>query len=214
MAVSLKNYRVNEPSEWLCLSSDTKPTPATHGKLKVYDTLLEEDTGIEFKYLGTSVGWNETSIAGATSISVNGPPGTLETRTALFDAEADGVAFAAGVLTIAAANLLTFTGFTTGKKRCRISYHVAEGGIPFVPFVLVSINAADDATAASRLSVTPTQENGTGTSDTRHRIISQQLNVIEYNLEGTDATVDRIDLAGVASNLTGTADSLVLIEVW
>lgn len=68
MAVSLKNYRVNEPSEWLCLSSDTKPAPSTHGKLKVYDTVLEEDTGNRFIYLGTTAGWNTTYVDGAASV--------------------------------------------------------------------------------------------------------------------------------------------------
>lgn len=141
-------------------------------------------------------------------------PGTLETRTVLFDEEADGVAFSAGVLTVAAANLITLNNFTTGKKRCRITAHFADGGIPFIPFILASLNAPDDVTAASRLSVTPTQENGTGNADTRHRIMSQFANVIEWNLEGTDSTIDRVDLVGVASNLTGTADVLLSVEVW
>lgn len=56
MAFSEKHYRTNDPSEWTCLSTDTKDTPTTNGRIKIGDIAHETDTGDYFRYAGT-VGW-------------------------------------------------------------------------------------------------------------------------------------------------------------
>jgi len=69
MAFSEKHYRTNEPSEWTCLSTDTKDTPSTNGKIKVTDIAYETDTGDKYEYRGSTAGWVQTDSGGGTNLS-------------------------------------------------------------------------------------------------------------------------------------------------
>lgn len=162
-----------------------------------------------------------TDASGAPAVKtvaeIQQPLGAVETRTFTFDEEAQGVALSNGTLTVAAANLCTADSFTSGKKRCRITFHTEDGGIPFMHMIIATLNAGDDATAATRLSIaTEVTENSTASADSKKRVISPFSPLIEWDLTGTLSTIDRVDLVGVASSLTGTGTTVVLanIEVW
>jgi hypothetical protein len=150
-------------------------------------------------------------VDGAAKVTTLGSPGTLETRTIFYNADADCIAVAA---TAIAGNLTTLDTFTAGKKRCRLTYHMESGAIPFAGQVAITLNAGDDTTAASRLTITDVSEAGTGSVDTRQRFLSATAPVIEYALTGTDSTITRIDAIGYLSAGIGAGNVIISVEVW
>ena len=148
--------------------------------------------------------------AGSANVRTLGQPSTLETRTFTIGADTDCFTDPTAPL---ASELITGNSFTAGKKRCRLTYH-ADQGVPFASVVLATINAGDDATALSRLTYADVSAGSTGSIDTRQRMVSRQSPVIEWNLEGTDATIDRIDMGGILDSGTGAGVVYLLVEVW
>ena len=143
-----------------------------------------------------------------------GKPGALETRTVTFDAAADMPADPTNNANVLA-DLVTLDSFASGKKRCRVSFHGDIGITTFARGALVTINAGDDVEAANRLTITDVTGAGTGSADTAQRMVSYQQPVIEYNLEGTDATIDNVYLIGLVTGGTGAAGTAyVSVEVW
>ena len=144
---------------------------------------------------------------------ISDSPGTLETRTVVIDS-GESLTPTAGAFTAAAANLATLSGFTAGKKRCRLTLHVDMTAIPHAQMVFATLNAGDDVTAAARLSLASMGPGDTGTADTRQRIASQTQPQIEWDLTGTESDVQRIDIIGVDIGGTNVSPAIVSVEVW
>jgi len=142
--------------------------------------------------------------------------GTVEYADIFFDAAADLPADPTSVANVLA-DLVRITGFTAGKKRCRISYIPLEDlGIPFAIGARASINNPDTTDASEKIAVV----NNTG-GDTVNPIdgavpqtCCKQKPVIEWDLTGTDYDIDDVYLVGIAPDGTGASNVLVTVEVW
>jgi len=170
------------------------------------------------KYVWDGTSWVQTVTAGAAHVTLS-IPGELETRTFTFDAAGDGFTDKTAPI---AAELLTAEGFGSGKKHCRLTWVMqaipyvqsATSDVPVVAQVVATINAGDDTTALSRLTYVDVGAGGTASTDTRQRFISQTQPVIEWDLSGTDADIDRVDIGGYLPTDVGAIPVYVSVEVW
>ena len=152
------------------------------------------------------------------SVSIHQEAGALETRDVTIDGAAD--LFTDPTAPVAA-ELITVTGITAGKKRCRITWHClplsyvqgATSDTPIAAFCVATINAGDDTTALLRLTLVNT---GVGdlSTDTRKRMVSAQNPSIEWDLTKTDSTIDRIDIGAIPPADVGQIPVYLSVEVW
>jgi hypothetical protein len=154
--------------------------------------------------------WQE-GTAGAAHVRTMGVAGSLETRTLTIGADTDCVTNKTAPV---AAELLTCGSFDAEKKRCRITWHSEQGGVPFAAVAAVALNSSGDSDALIRLDYVDVSAGDTGDIDTQQRLISKDSPVIEYNLEGTASTIDRIDIVGWLADGTGAVPVYFLVEVW
>ena len=155
---------------------------------------------------------------GKGTVSIHQEVGTLETRDVTIDAAAD--LFTDPTAPVAA-ELITITGITAGKKRCRITWHClqtpyvqsATSDTPFAAFCVATLNAGDDTTALARLTLV---NSGVGdlSTDTRKRMLSAQNPSIEWDLTKTESTVDRIDIGAIPPADAGQIPVYLSVEIW
>lgn len=152
-------------------------------------------------------------INGAASVRSTGSPGTLETITFTCNAATDCITSAAGPVTT---ELCLASGFATGKKRARFTFHAQNGtGVPHAAGALITLNAGDETTAIARLTQADnTPQAAYRTAFMEARRVSQLNPIAEFNLEGTDATVDDIAVGFVLPTGTGADTCYVTVEVW
>jgi len=145
-------------------------------------------------------------------------PGQVEYADVLFNAATEMPTYAEITSTgVPVGDLVRITGFTAGKKRCRVTYCPLEDlGIPFAIGVRASINNPDVVDAAAQLTIT----DNTG-GDTVNPIegavpqsATKQRPVVEWDLTGTNSDIDDVYLVGIAPDGTGAKDVLVTISVW
>ena len=149
-------------------------------------------------------------IDGSAQVRASGQPGTLETRTFTIGSDTDCFTNKAAPL---AAEIIGAT-FSAGSKRCRLTWHSEQGGVPFAAAVAVALNAGNAGTAVSRLTYVDVSVGDVATTDTRQRFLSINNPVIEYNLEGTDSTIDDIFVGGYLADGTGAVPVYISVEVW
>lgn len=171
----------------------------------------------------TGVAWIPKFIGGAARVCDSGPAGYVETRTVIFNAETDGVAYTTGTLTIAVGNVATLNGFATGKRRARLTYHNEAGVLPYVSFVLATINSGDIVAAAQNLSFLAGQSTSSDPSvvqanvfgvDDAKRVLSAAQPVIEWDLQQGDTDVTEIYLVGLQHTGAGAGLVMISAEVW
>jgi len=109
------------------------------------------------------------------------------------------------------AEIFIINNFKTGAKFATITFNYQEGGIPYTPMVMVSLNASDIGTAIQRFTVTDIAAGGTSTTNQGQPAVSAQKAVLELSTFGTDATIDTIHLGALAP--TGTAVNPVTITI-
>jgi len=160
---------------------------------------------------------------GAAHVTTAGSPGALETRTIRIDAATDmpaDITSNANVL----ADLIKLNTFTSGKKRARVTFHYngpndgTDGPICVGAFVTLNAGSGlgDDVIAADRLTYTDLTGAGTGSSDSKKRMVSATNNIIEWSLD--TATVENIYIAGIpvptAAAPTNIIPIFIEVEVW
>lgn len=143
--------------------------------------------------------------------------GVVEYVDVFFNAATEMPDYAQLISGVPVADVIKITGFTTGKKRCRISYIPLEDlGIPFAIGVRATLNSPDSLDAAAKLTIT--DNTGGATVSPLEGAVPQtackQKPVIEWDLTGTDYDIDDIYLIGVAPDGAGASDVLVTIEVY
>ena len=151
--------------------------------------------------------------SGAAHVRTLGSPGTLEIATVTFNAAVDAVAPGS----VVAGSVVQLTDWAADKKRCRITYSHESGAIPFAAMVSVSLNDSSATAAAESMNVTDVTLGGThsvSATNNGGRLVSAANSVVEYNLEGTSATVDDVWLVGFDPLGTGAGLVLVTVEVW
>lgn len=151
-------------------------------------------------------------------VQLQQPVGSLETREITINSGADIFTTKTAPL---AAELITITPEVVGKKRCRITWNTqgysyvqsATSDIPLAAICVATINAGDDLTALARLAYV---DKGVGdhTADARKRMLSESNTMIEWDLTGTDGTIDRIDIGAYAPTDTGTIPVYLSVEIW
>lgn len=200
------------------LSTDTKPTGPT---VPVGSKYRETNTKRIFEWDGAS--WSLISVGGATSINDSGPAGYVETRTVIFNAEADGVAYTTGTLAVVVGNIATLSGFAAGKKRARLTYHAEGGVLPYVGFVFATLNPGDIVAAAANLSLLAGQSTSADPSvvqantfnvDDAKRVLSETQPVVEWDLQQSNSDVTEIYLVGLQHTGAGAGLVMVSAEVW
>jgi len=113
MAFSEKYYRTNEPSEWTCLSTDTKETPSTNGKIKVTDIVYETDTGDKYEYRGSTAGYRFVKDSSPEGFA----PAQDDIQDLTMDGTAQVIALSAGVKLGAGKVVIFNQGATTESIR-------------------------------------------------------------------------------------------------
>lgn len=135
-------------------------------------------------------------VGDAALVRTIGVPGILETRTG---AISDGGDVFTDVTAPAFGEIITFNSFSAGKKQCNVTYHppdyIAEFSIPTCFGLIMTLNADDDINAQSRLTITNVGGGDTGAIDTRQRFVKEITK--GWNLEGTDPTIQRLDIGGL-----------------
>ena len=217
-------FRAIDPAITKIYYAEEADRPITTLNIPDGSLVIFTDSGLEDSFDGVANAWfNREQItqnavgktAGLMVAELSPISGILETRTFTINAPTDCFTDKAAPLI---AELMTADGFTPGKKRCRITLHVqgpaAATQIPEAELVVVTLNAGDDATAVSRLTYVDIGADGTGSVDTRQRMISPYSPVIEFDLTKTEADIDRVDLGGYLPAGTGVLPIYILVEVW
>lgn len=194
---------------------------ANQAKVGPGSTAEDRDTGHRFQR--TATGWNQIGAGGTAFMHDSGPAGYVETRTVIFNAEADGVAYTTGTLAIVVGNIATLSGFAAGKKRARLTYHAEGGVLPYVSFVFATLNPGDIVAAAANLSLLAGQSTSSDPSvvqantfnvDDAKRVLSQDQNVVEWDLQQSNTDVTEIYLVGLQHTGVGAGLVMVSAEVW
>lgn len=160
--------------------------------------------------------WVRVTEDGVAQVTTAGAPADWERRTATIDGADDVITDLSAPL---ADELITFDNFKTGAKKAIITFNVqaqAAGNAASVPFaaaVMVALNCSDDGEAVQRFTLVDVGAGDTGSVDVQHDIISAQEWKLEIDLTGTDSTVDRIDLGGIAPVGTGALPVYINIKV-
>jgi len=206
--MSNKNFRTTDPIQVL---TDAQRLALDTNDLTPGLCVLTSDTDVLYRWTGAS--WSMVGTGGSVHVRTSGSPGILEIASAVFNNAADAVAFGS----IVAGSVIQLTDWAAGKQRCRITYNHEAGAIPFAAFVAVSLNDTSATAAAESMKITDVSlgashsVNGTNNGG---RLVSAANPVIEYNLEGTDGTIDDVWLAGIDPAGTGAGLVIVTVEVW
>ena len=155
---------------------------------------------------------------GAPHVRTIGAAGTLEVITFTCNAATDCITDLTAPVTT---EICLADSFTAGKKRVRFTFHNQQynagnaAGTPHAAGAFVTVNNGTEAEAIARFT---TADNGPSatpyTTFLVRRMISPNMPIAEFNLEGTDATVDDVAVGFILPTGTGSDAVRVDVEVW
>ena len=149
----------------------------------------------------------DVAVNAAGSVIIGSDALAVDTRIATYNAAADCAGNLAAVVT---ADLWKVTTFTTTARRIVAEWHEGSttyagtaGAGPIAVGAMLTINADDDAAAATRLTTADVTGNSTSSSGKADKfVLSRDNPVIDIT---TDAAITRIDAIGIAAGVTPTS---------
>lgn len=157
---------------------------------------------------------NQKGTGGDAHVNADGPAGDLWTKTLTIDGTGDIFTDPTAPLD---AEMFKIT-IPAGKKRLRVRWHqelpAATSAIPYASAAVATINAPDDATALSRLTVVNNGVGSVSTSDDRHRMLSAAEPILQWDTQKTDIDITKLHLGGLPNVGTGAIPIRITVEAW